>query len=575
MHDPVVRIKMGSGSGGLSQCVKITKALIQGFLQLVVIYRDHEERRPLLPWLLGTEVVEHAFGMCRQIVKDFTMLDFHLMIPKLFIKLREAFFSACSSDGKARASGYSHTHTDIRGIDLLALSTYPSNADIQESANRAYNEAHSLFVYLGLTAEQLYSATTRLPSILSWWTDDDADADAQSDSESSESDDDYQAMLDQLEDVELPSRRENELMNYRFAAVALSIDDQTTICDLPELDDEAIVEAYSDDASHIQSILSDIAAAHGERLANSLPPVNIQEPEADIYSSNMTEDIDLSELVRLRVRHQTKQAETGVRKTGNSEALTNQSKAKSLTERQQLLRKFSEIIKQEGDRGIGTGLDRNVRWTASGNSANATAVAKTTATKALTKRKKIFHDAQLPETIGDARVNGLNVLHAADARAPSGTRAAGSYGFAMSSNKNLGLVLCKVLTVYSKGGGKNGKHGYVDSVSSVAAASNIVIQVFQYHFGSRFYDKPHMSHPFPQLYCFDIIPSTLFLCTLHSSPIAGQLGLEVSSEDITLFKALRNKQEEIGKAIKVFNQRKKTSNSETVDVDDDDEDIDG
>ncbi|KAF8871464.1 hypothetical protein CPB84DRAFT_1854973 [Gymnopilus junonius] len=93
--------------------------------------------------------------------------------------------------------------------------------------------------------------------------------------------------------------------------------------------------------------------------------------------------------------------------------------------------------------------------------------------------------------------------------------------------------------------------------------------------GSRFYDKPHVSHPFPQLYCFDIIPSTLFLCTLHSSPIAGQLGLEVWSEDITLFKALRNKQEEIGKAIKVFNQQKKTSNSETVDVDDDDEDIDG
>lgn len=128
------------------QCVKITKALIHGFLQLVFIYRDHEKRRPLLPWLLGTEAVEHVFGMCRQIVKDFTMLDFRLMVPKLFIKLREAFFSARLSDGKARASGYSHTHTDVRGIDLLALSTYPSDADIQECANRAYSEAHSLFV---------------------------------------------------------------------------------------------------------------------------------------------------------------------------------------------------------------------------------------------------------------------------------------------------------------------------------------------------------------------------------------------------------------------------------------------
>ena len=68
------------------QCVKIIKALTRGFLQLVVIYRDYENGRPLLPWLLGTEAVEHVFGMCRQIVKDFTMLDFHLMIPKLFFQ---------------------------------------------------------------------------------------------------------------------------------------------------------------------------------------------------------------------------------------------------------------------------------------------------------------------------------------------------------------------------------------------------------------------------------------------------------------------------------------------------------
>ena len=95
------------------QCADITRTLIHGFLQIVIIYRDYSNgTRPLLPWLLSTEVIEHVFGLCRQIVKDFTLLDFHYMVPKLFVKLRQAVLSSKVSDGKARASGYNHTYTD-------------------------------------------------------------------------------------------------------------------------------------------------------------------------------------------------------------------------------------------------------------------------------------------------------------------------------------------------------------------------------------------------------------------------------------------------------------------------------
>lgn len=58
----------------------------------------------------------------------------------------------------------------------------------------------------------------------------------------------------------------------------------------------------------------------------------------------------------------------------------------------------------------------------------------------LTKRKKIFKDAKLPEAIWDARVNALNRLHAAELHSAG-------YGFAISSNKNLGLILCKGMNV--------------------------------------------------------------------------------------------------------------------------------
>lgn len=220
-----------------SQCASIVKIFIRGFLQLVVIYRDHGGQRPLLPWLLCTEAVEHVFGLCRQIVKDFTERDFHLMIPKLFIKLREAFFSSRVSDGKARASGYCHTHTDTHGINLAALATFPTNDEIQAASVRAYEEAHSIFAYLGLTAEQLYGSVIRFPAISSWYTaaedsDDDSDSVNNSDSESGleNKDYDYQESLDRLEDAELATEHENQrLMNYRYAMTALTVDEEMTM----------------------------------------------------------------------------------------------------------------------------------------------------------------------------------------------------------------------------------------------------------------------------------------------------------------------------------------------------------
>ena len=53
----------------------------------------------------------------------------------------------------------------------------------------------------------------------------------------------------------------------------------------------------------IRSLLSDIATAHGGRLANELPPLNIEQPETNLFT---TSTIDISELVHLRFLHQTK-----------------------------------------------------------------------------------------------------------------------------------------------------------------------------------------------------------------------------------------------------------------------------
>ena len=103
---------------------------------------------------------------------------------------------------------------------------------------------------------------------------------------------------------------------------------------------------------------------------------------------------------------------------------------------------------------------------------------------------------------------------------------------------------------------------HTESVKHITAASNIVVQVYQYNFGTHFHDKPLMNHPFPQLHCFDIIPSILFLCALQKSPIIprnGQPGLEVSQEDADLFKVLCKRHQDIVKAVKAFNKCKTKS----------------
>ena len=71
-----------------------------------------------------------------------------------------------------------------------------------------------------------------------------------------------------------------------------------------------------------------------------------------------------------------------------------ETRSAKLAERQELLRRFTEIIKQQGDRGIGTGLERSARWqkvmtrtgeteasSPSGNAKNAAVTAKAAATK--------------------------------------------------------------------------------------------------------------------------------------------------------------------------------------------------
>lgn len=134
----------------------ILNVLVNGLIALIIVHRDHiRGRAPLLPWLCSTEPCEHVFGSARQVVKDFTYLDFIFMVPKLRVKIRETVLNSHTGDPKARASGYNHTYVDSSGVDLELLTTFPSDVNILKIAKIAADEAVKLMALLGIDARQL------------------------------------------------------------------------------------------------------------------------------------------------------------------------------------------------------------------------------------------------------------------------------------------------------------------------------------------------------------------------------------------------------------------------------------
>ena len=112
-----------------------------------------------------------------------------------------------------------------------------------------------------------------------------------------------------------------------------------------------MIEAHSDDAANIAEILA---------LAKpvQLPPVNIARPSNPFNAADPS-NIDLQELLKLRYENQTKQAASGVR-TSKKPSPTGIPKPLSL--RQQLHQNTVDLIKKQGDVGIGSGADRFLRW---------------------------------------------------------------------------------------------------------------------------------------------------------------------------------------------------------------------
>ncbi|KAG2145165.1 hypothetical protein DEU56DRAFT_899942 [Suillus clintonianus] len=528
----------------------IVMRLIDGLISLVIVYHDYlPDDHPLLPWLHTSEPCEHSFANLRNIKKDFVMLDAYYAIPKLHAKLQEEVLRQRSPNFKARAQGYTITYFYDHTVDIPELSQYPSDTDIQEASQDAAHEAQSLLALCGISPGLLMQTQSIvLPSIVHFDGGMDiSDSDNGGDESENESVVDRDAdaeeqceaqLLDTLmklaedDDISRTEKQRNKLLQLTFAAIALDTDEQQCIRKFAEDEDEDDTEICAHEFAQIEHCLSLPAV----RLAD-----NLSKPMG--LGTFPIQALDIDALVRIRSNHETEQAKKGIR-TGRAQL--NDIAGNVLSERRRLIREFQVVLKEQQGRAIGTGLERAARWTEqvpqAGNSANAANAAKAVVKRAMLRRKSVFKTARLPllAILNDARITLLRPLKDGD--------------FGIVFTEQWGLRVGRVVAIYSKGGGKNGKHGAVESVDAIAAISYLGVQLYQQHFRQYFRSLPDATSIF-QCRQFAFLPSTAFLCLLTSAPKVTPSGLELVPADVSAFETLHHASPRLTEAAKLFRKR--------------------
>jgi len=133
--------------------------LADSLLSLIIVYRKYYPRYPFLPWLHSTEACEHVFGVLCQIKKDFTFNDFLSAQPKLQALLLGAFGDLSTEEqANQTAAGYHHTYFMADDLDLKELLRYPSDQDLADASDAAFNEAEQLLSSIGINAQQMMKA---------------------------------------------------------------------------------------------------------------------------------------------------------------------------------------------------------------------------------------------------------------------------------------------------------------------------------------------------------------------------------------------------------------------------------
>ncbi|KAJ7757929.1 hypothetical protein B0H16DRAFT_1822598 [Mycena metata] len=563
----------------------IFEILVNGILGLIVIHRDHlgDHPCPLLPWLVASEPNEHTFSGIRDVSEDFTLAEAILTVPKLRAKMQGAVRTPLkTSDFKKRASGYSHTYFTPEDINLALLRQFPTDVELSTAYAIAIEENDCLWSLLGIhphdiagvpdPGRALVAQPLPDPEFEKLYIEEETERNDTADQRLSAAEE-LQRVVDSLKDVADISRAgDAELDACVMASVALSMEELARINDLPESNPERFAEIQTEIARAMATqptafvaLLQGIAQSAMSDDSTPSPSPPSSKPLVDISSD------DLAPLVALRREHQTREERMGVRTYKSSGTYVNPKTGveKPLTDRQLLAQKMQGIVKRDQERGSSTGLNRTVRWRTdtgsasilaaavpkTGNAANAELAAGGRAKEAIKRRRAIFGRLKCVSRVAEAGVGTTSQLQA------------GSYGFAIVGSE---IMLVRVITLYSKNGGKAGAHSWVASSDTVGSLSYLLVQAYQ-HLYCRQFKFTHRNYAALGTLRFAHLPANSFLAFLptNDEPVKEfRDHVEIGPHGQKIFDELFMEREVLGKAVASLNtvRRKGKANINIIDV---------
>jgi len=114
------------------------------------------------------------------------------------------------------------------------------------------------------------------------------------------------------------------------------------------------------------------------------------------------------------------------------------------------------------------------------------------------------------------------------------------------------MTIHLVLALYSKGGGKNGKHTAVPQVSNVVAISYAGVQVFQQMHHRHFRPVTSVTAAFGTKQ-FLLLPSTSLLCCLSANlRVQPNNFVEIHMEELCIYDTLAREVKKLEVAMKMF-----------------------
>ncbi|KZV94435.1 hypothetical protein EXIGLDRAFT_767081 [Exidia glandulosa HHB12029] len=527
--------------GGYSQAygmapetIKIIQTECYGIVGLILAHRDHrsDPNLPLCPWMHSTESAEHNYGFARKILPNFTVMDYLLMLYKIYLLMMAWYTSMrAGTKQKTTASGYNHTYFDATKFDSRTAAECPADEVIQADIRVAYDQATNLMASLGVVAKELELQSNALPSLSTLLERTGLDSDRL--------------------DVEGP----------RGAPAHNLPCDTTTLLDdfFAGRHEDQLLRAETEERleelhrAHVSSMMLDA------ELVDSLPLPN----DEDIARGR--------EWIRNIIQHQSQEAVDAARKysdtaeDGEDEdeilgAANIQKQREVVEQRREIVMQVTAVLREENDfvrdyKGTGSYAvsDRLRRWQSranaateeqqTGNAANAALAADARAKKRDEARAKVYRMfTHIHPAITSANISTTSTL------------IPGVYILYWVTDI---LYLGRVITFYSKGGGKAGRHGFVTKAVSAGQLSYVCVQAFEFvygrHFRARFGACGAMG-----VYTFHQVPyhRVLFnLSTFHQVVVVDQ-EVRIPEPAFEVFRRARDS-EGIQTALRALNPRTK------------------